>query len=75
MIGPALAGLVTALTGPAVVIAADAASWAVLAFSYARVAPLVASTSAQPGIQPDARTATSAWALIRSTPVLPGLLA
>jgi hypothetical protein len=75
MIGPALAGLVTALTGPAVVIAVDAASWAVLAFSYARVAPLVASASAQPDTRPGARTASGAWALIRSTPVLPGLLA
>jgi MFS family permease len=33
MIGPALAGLVAAATGPAVVITADAVSWAVLAIS------------------------------------------
>jgi MFS transporter, DHA3 family, macrolide efflux protein len=39
--GPALAGLLTALTGPATVIAADAATFAVLAVSYAWVAPLV----------------------------------
>jgi MFS transporter, DHA3 family, macrolide efflux protein len=39
MIGPALAGLLAAATGPAVVITADAASWAVLAISYARIAP------------------------------------
>jgi len=32
--------VLAAATGPAVVIAADAASWAVLAISYARVAPL-----------------------------------
>jgi hypothetical protein len=37
MIGPALAGVVTALAGPAVVIAVDAASWVVLAVSYARI--------------------------------------
>jgi MFS transporter, DHA3 family, macrolide efflux protein len=42
MIGPALAGLITAATGPAVVITADAASWAVLAISYARIAPVAA---------------------------------
>src|SRR5580704_15373170 len=42
MIGPALAGLVTAAAGPAVVIAADAASWVVLAVSYARIGPLAA---------------------------------
>ena len=35
MIGPALAGVLAAATGPAVVIAADAVSWAVLAISYA----------------------------------------
>jgi len=79
MIGPALAGLLTALTGPAVVITADAASWAVLAFNYARVAPLVASSSAgsvaSGSAQPGVRPVTGAWALIRSTPVLPGLLA
>jgi len=42
MIGPALAGLLALATGPAVVITADAASWAVLAISYARIAPLAA---------------------------------
>lgn len=44
MIGPALAGLVTAAAGPAVVIAADAASWVVLAISYARVGSLAGPT-------------------------------
>ena len=38
MIGPALAGVVTALAGPAVVIALDAASWLLLAVSYASAA-------------------------------------
>jgi predicted MFS family arabinose efflux permease len=52
MIGPALAGIVTALAGPAVVIAADAATWALLAVSYARVGPMAAArTSASSGMQ------------------------
>ena len=42
--GPALAGLVTAAFGPATVIAVDAASWAVLAVSYARLARLTRLT-------------------------------
>jgi hypothetical protein len=81
MIGPALAGGVTALAGPALVIVLDAASWVVLAVSYARVAPLAARL-AKPaeGPAPDAAPAptpagASAWAMIRSSPVLPGLLA
>jgi MFS transporter, DHA3 family, macrolide efflux protein len=72
MAGPALAGIVTALAGPALVIALDAASWAVLAVSYARVgsaAAVVAPAAAPAG------PAVGAWAMIRSTPVLPGLLA
>ena len=124
MIGPALAGLVTAVAGPAVVITADAASWAVLAVSYARVAPMTRlavrpappSAAAPPPLpshgthaslaspkppappaspappappappEPPAPPASSgplapptpvpgAWAVIRSSPVLPGLLA
>ncbi len=84
MIGPALAGVVTALAGPAVVIALDAASWAVLAVSYARIAPLVAPQAAPAQAPPAAPStaadaaapaASGAWALIRSNPVLPGLLA
>jgi predicted MFS family arabinose efflux permease len=85
MIGPALAGVVAAVAGPAVVIAADAASWAVLAISYARIAPLatrLARTRASTPLQPAAPDATSGrladpsgWAVIRSSPVLPGLLA
>jgi MFS family permease len=47
-IGPALAGVVTALAGPAVVIAADAASWVVLAISYARIAPLATRAAPAP---------------------------
>jgi MFS transporter, DHA3 family, macrolide efflux protein len=85
MIGPALAGVVTAVAGPAVVIAADAASWAVLAISYARIAPLatrLARTGAPTLLQPEAPDTTparladsSGWAVIRSSPVLPGLMA
>jgi MFS transporter, DHA3 family, macrolide efflux protein len=81
MIGPALAGGVTALAGPALVIVLDAASWVVLAVSYARVAPL-ASRLAKPAEPPAPAAApaptpagASAWAMIRSSPVLPGLLA
>ena len=47
-IGPALAGVVTALAGPAVVIAVDAASWVVLAISYARIAPLATRAASAP---------------------------
>jgi hypothetical protein len=104
MVGPALAGVITALAGPALVIALDAASWVVLAVSYARVTPLLAADSsaadpssapapadpdsaAQPGDlrtdgrgpagsgQPAAAPASGAWAMIRASPVLPGLLA
>jgi MFS transporter, DHA3 family, macrolide efflux protein len=116
MIGPALAGVVTALAGPAVVIAADAASWVVLAISYARIAPLAtrAAPAPAPVVPPAAETSAvpsaakasapppaapppaapppaapppaapppdapepepGAWAVIRSSPVLPGLLA
>jgi MFS transporter, DHA3 family, macrolide efflux protein len=76
MIGPALAGIVTATAGPAVVLVADAASWAILAVSYARVTPLVTSSlaAAEAENAPSERSG-GAWALIRSTPVLPGLLA
>ena len=98
MIGPALAGVVTALAGPAVVISLDAASWVVLAVSYARIAPLAARLAAQAQAAPaqaraapvQARAApdtaaapdqatppadrTGGWAVIMSSPVLPGLL-
>lgn len=78
MIGPALAGVVTALAGPAVVIAVDAASWALLAVSYAsaarflRAAPPPAPASGDP--EPAARP-RGGWAMIRSAPVLAGLIA
>ena len=87
MIGPALAGVVTALTGPAVVITLDAVSWVVLAVSYARIAPLAARLTAVPAdpVDPSAEASAGrpavtpgqpgAWAMIRSSPVLPGLLA
>ena len=81
MIGPALAGAVTALAGAALVIVLDAASWVVLAVSYARIAPLAARLAEPAGppapaaTPPTAATTTSAWATIRSSPVLPGLLA
>ena len=85
MIGPALAGILAAATGPAVVIASDAVSWAVLAISYARIAPLAArsappAATSAPGSVPAPAAAPApavpgAWAVIRSSPVLPGLLA
>jgi MFS transporter, DHA3 family, macrolide efflux protein len=105
MIGPALAGVLSAVAGPAVVITADAASWAILAISYARIAPLAARlTRAAPapapappahapappgtapsgaapappgtaGAAPAPSTQPSGWSVIRSSPVLPGLLA
>ena len=75
MIGPALAGLVTAAAGPAVVIAADAASWVVLAVSYARVGPLAARLARARETSDPANGRGGAWTVIRSSPVLPGLLA
>ena len=78
MIGPALAGVLAAATGPAVVIAADAASWAVLAISYARIVPLTLPSHSPPGAPaaaPAPAAPPGAWAVIRSSPVLPGLLA
>jgi Major Facilitator Superfamily len=76
MVGPALAGVVAALAGPALVITLDAASWAVLAVSYARIAPLVSRAHSEPSADGSAAQAPrGAWALIRATPVLPGLLA
>jgi MFS transporter, DHA3 family, macrolide efflux protein len=74
MLGPALAGVVTAVAGPAVVIALDAASWVVLAISYARIAPLAARLAPSHPL-PATPTQVGGWAVIRSSPVLPGLLA
>jgi len=75
MIGPALAGLVAAAVGPAVVIVADAASWVVLAVSYARVGPLAARLARAREAPDPMDQQSGAWAVIRSSPVLPGLLA
>ena len=71
MIGPALAGVLTALAGPAVVIAADAGSWAVLAISYARLMPIVASSTPS---SPSAPAPGGAWSVIRADRTLLGLL-
>jgi hypothetical protein len=73
MIGPALAGVLTAVTGPAVVIAADAGSWAVLAVSYARVVPLLASSAASTPSVPSAPH-PGAWSVIRADRTLLGLI-
>ncbi len=77
MIGPALADLVAAAAGPAVVITANAVSWAILAISYARVIPLSSPSAepAEPDTAPIQPVQVGAWAVIRSSPVLPGLLA
>ena len=75
MIGPALAGVVTALAGPAVVIALDAASWVMLAISYARIAPSRLPSAPSAPTESSAPAGPGAWAMIRSSPVLPGLLA
>jgi MFS transporter, DHA3 family, macrolide efflux protein len=75
MIGPALAGLVTAAAGPAVVIAADAVSWVVLAVSYARIGPLATRLARAREARDPKANDSGAWAVIRSSPMLPGLLA
>ena len=76
MIGPALAGVLAAAAGPAIVITLDAASWAVLAASYARIAPMVSRAArSSPSQTPEQAAPRGAWAMIRATPVLPGLLA
>jgi hypothetical protein len=74
-IGPALAGLIAAAAGPAVVIVIDAVTWAVLAVSYQRVVPLARPARSPEVSGPDQPDRAGAWALIRSAPVLPGLLA
>jgi len=94
--GPALAGVLTAAAGAATVIAADAATFAVLAVSYAWAAPLV--PRARPGHTPPAPAGAepdpperaappqggpaeavpeqgSAWRVLRSSPIMFGLLA
>ena len=72
MIGPALAGIVTALAGPAIVIVLDAASWVLLAVSYASAARFLRAAPA--GVPPPSQPPKGGWALIRSAPVLAGLL-
>jgi hypothetical protein len=74
MIGPALAGVVTALAGPAVVIAIDAASWAVLVISYARIAPLAARlTSAAAVARPASSPVPGQAAAEAASPAPPAL--
>jgi MFS transporter, DHA3 family, macrolide efflux protein len=73
MAGPALAGVIAATAGPALVITLDGVSWAILALSYVRVAPLIARTSRP--VEPAKPGQASGWAVIRASRVLPGLLA
>ena len=75
MLGPALAGVITALAGPAIVIVLDAASWALLALSYASAARFLRAAPPQDRSPSPPDTPPGGWALIRSTPVLAGLLA
>ena len=75
MIGPALAGVVTALAGPAIVITLDAASWALLAVSYASAARFLRALPTQPPGATSVAAPRGGWSLIRSVPVLAGLLA
>jgi Major Facilitator Superfamily len=75
MIGPALAGVLTAAAGPAVVIALDAASWAVLAVSYARAGPLVMAGRPSAERTGAGGTGLSGWAVISANQALLGLLA
>jgi hypothetical protein len=63
--------VVTALAGPAIVIALDAASWALLAVSYASAARILPpAVPSEPAAAP-----RGGWAMIRSAPVLAGLIA
>jgi MFS family permease len=70
VVGPALAGGLTAWAGPAWVIAVDAASWAVLA-----VTCYSAPRSPVPPIPPEGRLATSGSRAILGNRQLAGLLA
>jgi Major Facilitator Superfamily len=70
--GPALAGLLAAVAGPAPVIAIDAATYAVLAMSYAWAAPF----TLPPGPPRETKTpAPAGWRIVRANPTLAGLLA
>lgn len=73
MLGPALAGVLTAVTGPGVVIAVDAGTWGVLAISYWLVMPRIEQT-ATPAPLPASRRERGAWSLIRRDRTLLGLL-
>jgi hypothetical protein len=69
VIGPGLAGLLTVITGSALVIGADAVTWAVLAISYVRVAPIVARSrdgAAESGSTPEGGAIKSGAAQSRS---------
>jgi MFS family permease len=72
VVGPALAGGVTALVGPGWVIGADAVSFAVLA---ACCWPVSARPTAAPMAAEPTGTATSGWRTILGQPRLLGLLA
>jgi MFS family permease len=70
--GPAMAGVLAALTGPAVVIVVDAATWAVLAVSYARIVPLAPSRVARAA--GTRAPAGNAWRVLRDNRTLLGLI-
>jgi MFS transporter, DHA3 family, macrolide efflux protein len=72
VIGPAIAGLLTAAVGPAPVIGADALTWAILAVSYARVAPMTASHRVAAPTEP---TRVSGLRMIAANRTLLGLVA
>jgi DHA3 family macrolide efflux protein-like MFS transporter len=84
--GPALAGVLTGVAGPAVVIAADAATWAVLAVSYARTARLALDGGVRepsaPVLEPTSARKVSThvppgiggWHVIRGSGTLAGML-
>jgi MFS family permease len=73
VVGPALAGGVTALVGPGWVIGADAASWAVLAVSCRAVAGRRASRAAE--VQAPAGLGGGGWRIVLGQPTLLGLIA
>jgi len=70
VVGPALAGGLTALVGPGWVIGADAASFAVLAASCWTASPRRATA-----VRPVPAAATGGWRIILGQPRLLGLLA
>ncbi len=73
VVGPALAGGVTALVGPGWVIGADAASWAVLAVSCRAVAGRRAGRAAE--VQAPAGLGGGGWRIVLGQPTLLGLIA